>query len=158
LRKPEFRRKMWDIYAENPNSYKIARFESKRVQQIDRKLKQYYTSSQEHYKTFDASQLEPSRSKAGGTKSGESRPTLKEIGKQESAFAAGSHYATASSSNQAHHAGAAIGGGQQKPWWQLNSQWEPVNVDHRNEHGGSAELQGRFKVEKINEDKDACLA
>jgi hypothetical protein len=57
---------MWDIYLDNPNSYKIRRFESKRIQQIDRKLKQYYNEkgdNKDHYKTIDLSQLDRSKAK-----------------------------------------------------------------------------------------------
>jgi hypothetical protein len=59
---------MWDIYLDNPNSYKINRFESKRIQQIDRKLKQYQSTissnayRDDHYKTIDISQLERQKS------------------------------------------------------------------------------------------------
>ena len=38
-----FRQKIWDIYFDNPNTYKIRRVDSKRIQKIDRKLRQYYT-------------------------------------------------------------------------------------------------------------------
>ena len=70
LRDVAWREKLWSIYTTNPNNYKIRRFESKRVQQIDRKLRQYYAfekqeesnkpSSQKenHYRTFDPSQLD----------------------------------------------------------------------------------------------------
>lgn len=63
LIKPGFRDKMWDIYSETPNSYKIRKFESKKLQLIDRKLKQYNTQKGEfakesNYKTIDVSQLE----------------------------------------------------------------------------------------------------
>ena len=44
LRDPSFRQKMWGIYLENSNTFKVRRFETKRIQQIDRKLKEYYTN------------------------------------------------------------------------------------------------------------------
>ncbi|CAF0955864.1 unnamed protein product [Brachionus calyciflorus] len=43
LLKPGFRDKMWDIYSNTPNSYKIRKFENKKIQNMDRKLKQYYS-------------------------------------------------------------------------------------------------------------------
>lgn len=42
LRDPGFRQRMWNIYLENSFSYKVRRFENKRIQHIDRKLKEYY--------------------------------------------------------------------------------------------------------------------
>ena len=61
---------MWDIYLDNPNSYKIRRFESKRIHQIDRKLKQYYNEkgdsnkdNKDYYKTIDLSQLDRNKAK-----------------------------------------------------------------------------------------------
>jgi len=71
---PAFRKKMWDIYLDNPNSYKINRFESKRIQQIDRKLKQYQSAvssnvnRDDHYKTIDISQLERHKSNNSNSK------------------------------------------------------------------------------------------
>ena len=51
--------KMNEIYFDNPNQYKIKRFEIKRIKQIDKKLKQYYSNNQnDYYKTFDASLLD----------------------------------------------------------------------------------------------------
>lgn len=67
MRDVAWREKLWSIYTTNPNNYKIRRFESKRMQQIDRKLRQYYAiekidpasvNTKEHYRTFDPSQLD----------------------------------------------------------------------------------------------------
>jgi hypothetical protein len=71
---PAFRKRMWDIYLDNPNSYKVNRFESKRIQQIDRKLKQYQSTissnfnRDDHYKTIDISQLERQKSNNSNSK------------------------------------------------------------------------------------------
>lgn len=69
LRDMAWREKLWSIYTSNPNNYKIRRLESKRMQQIDRKLRQYYAvdklepvpvnNKENHYRTFDPSQLDP---------------------------------------------------------------------------------------------------
>ncbi|CAF0922840.1 unnamed protein product [Brachionus calyciflorus] len=64
LIKPGFRDKMWDIYSETPNAYKIRKFESKKIQNIDRKLKQYYSQTGDsinNYKTVDLSQIDRQR-------------------------------------------------------------------------------------------------
>lgn len=59
LKGPGYMQKMNEIYFDNPNQYKIKRFEIKRIKQIDKKLKQYYSSNQnDYYKTFDTSQLD----------------------------------------------------------------------------------------------------
>lgn len=59
MKGPGYMQKMNEIYFENPNHYKIKRFELKRIKQIDKKLKQYYSNNQnDYYKTFDASQLD----------------------------------------------------------------------------------------------------
>lgn len=80
LRDVAWREKLWSIYTSNPNNYKIRRLESKRMQQIDRKLRQYYAvdkldpavqrDRENHYRTFDPSQLDTRHSfrdgRAGG--------------------------------------------------------------------------------------------
>jgi hypothetical protein len=70
---------MWGIYLENSYSYKVRRFENKRIQQIDRKLKEYYTNDMKNttgqsqtagdksvhrdgYRTVDLSHLDRSNS------------------------------------------------------------------------------------------------
>jgi hypothetical protein len=73
LRNPMFRQKIWDIYFDNPNTYKIRRVDSKRIQKIDRKLRQYYTMTgsetrptstanttlnNDFFKSFDTSSLQ----------------------------------------------------------------------------------------------------
>ena len=57
---------MWDIYLENPNTYKVKQHEYKRIQAIDRKLKQYSSiqkTTVDHYKTIDLSQLDRNKTK-----------------------------------------------------------------------------------------------
>lgn len=46
--------KMNEIYFENPHQYKVKQLEIKRMKQIDKKLKQYYSNNQtEFYKTCE---------------------------------------------------------------------------------------------------------
>ena len=56
LRDKSYRDKYWNVYLNNPKNYKLLQYEPKRIQQIDRKLKQYSTiQKNDHYKTIDSS-------------------------------------------------------------------------------------------------------
>jgi hypothetical protein len=54
LKGPGYMQKMNEIYFENPHQYKVKQLEIKRMKQIDKKLKQYYSNNQaEFYKTCE---------------------------------------------------------------------------------------------------------
>ena len=56
LRDKSYRDKYWNVYLNNPKNYKLLQYEPKRIQQIDRKLKQYSAiQKNDHYKTIDSS-------------------------------------------------------------------------------------------------------
>ena len=52
---------MWDIYMENPNTYKMKTIEIKKIQQIDRKLRNYSKTSS--YKSYNGDQIDVHRNR-----------------------------------------------------------------------------------------------
>ena len=57
MRDKGYRDKYWNVYLNNPKTYKLLQYEPKRIQAIDRKLKQYSSTIQkgDHYRTIDSS-------------------------------------------------------------------------------------------------------
>jgi hypothetical protein len=137
--------KMNEIYFDNPNQYKIKRFEIKRIKQIDKKLKQYYSNNQnDFYKTFDPSQLEDKAKNK--TKMDANLFLLKDLNKMDNNS---NQHQNQHHYQQHHHHHNALHKQQSEPGntSSLSSQFSQspkLSTSHTPEIN-------RFKVEKINE-------
>lgn len=134
---------MWDIYLENPNTYKIRKFESKKIQQIDRKLKQYYTQKSgelirdSQYKTVDFSQLDRgNRAKADST----NLFLLRDVNKFEPSPPANLYHINQSSLTSNNNRSSYPTG----PFMSNFNSTQQANLT-------TAQTANRFKVEKIQE-------